>query len=176
MQSSILQSKFFTCLDPSILSATPGWISLKKRRYTVTKLRSTPTQLLTSWMLSSILSLTGCLISCPCEESLWLVNVSPARIDLWCLFGDAYFRNKAISLTQEGSCLSSSSSASGVDRAFYVYPIRFLDSETNSTASFSCPFSFSIISSPLCPFGDGIAFLITSNAEYMGTWAFLDQP
>lgn len=58
-------------------------------------------------------------------------------------------------------------------RAFYVYPIRFLDSETNSTASFSCRFSFSKLSSPLCPSGDGIAFLITSNADsfrpgYMG--------
>jgi hypothetical protein len=50
-------------------------------------------------------------------------------------------------------------------RAFYIYPIRFLDSTTNSTASFSCCFSFSIIPSSLCPSGDGIAFLITSNAE-----------
>ncbi|KAF2291246.1 hypothetical protein GH714_020927 [Hevea brasiliensis] len=33
------------------------------------------------------------------------------------------------------------------------------------TASFFCRFSFSIISSPLCPFGDDMAFLITSNAE-----------
>ena len=84
------------------------------------------------------------------------------------LFGDAYFRNNAISLTQEISCLSSSSSSDthiGVGRAFYVYPIRFLDSETNATASFSCHFSFSIMPSPFCPSGDGIAFLITDNAE-----------
>ncbi|KAF3971653.1 hypothetical protein CMV_004771 [Castanea mollissima] len=87
------------------------------------------------------------------------------------LFGDAYFRNNAISLTQEISCLSSSSSSSssdthiGVGRAFYVYPIRFLDSETNATASFSCHFSFSIMPSPFCPSGDGIAFLMTDNAE-----------
>ncbi|CAA0808143.1 L-type lectin-domain containing receptor kinase S.6, partial [Striga hermonthica] len=40
--------------------------------------------------------------------------------------------------------------SSGVGRAFYVYPIWFLDSETNSTASFSCRLSLSIISSPLC--------------------------
>ncbi|KAF2291253.1 hypothetical protein GH714_021026 [Hevea brasiliensis] len=33
------------------------------------------------------------------------------------------------------------------------------------TASFFCRFSFSIISSPLSPFGDDMAFLITSNAE-----------
>ncbi|KAJ7969840.1 putative Kinase [Quillaja saponaria] len=90
------------------------------------------------------------------------------------LFGDAYFRNNVISLTQEHSCFSSSSrtsspssssSSSGVGRAFYVYPVRFLDSETNSTASFSCRFSFSIVSSALCPSGDGFAFLIASKAD-----------
>lgn len=83
------------------------------------------------------------------------------------LFGDAYFRNNSISLTQELSCLSasSSSSSSAVGRAFYVNPIRFLDSATHSTVSFSCRFTFSITPSSLCPSGDGIAFLITSNAE-----------
>ncbi|KAL5779191.1 hypothetical protein ACOSQ2_009928 [Xanthoceras sorbifolium] len=90
------------------------------------------------------------------------------------LYGDAHFRNNAISLTQEFTCLSTSSSSSssstsssssGVGRALYVYPIRFLDTTTNTTASFSCRFSFSILSSPLCPFGDGFTFLITSNAD-----------
>ncbi|KAG2665649.1 hypothetical protein I3760_15G018200 [Carya illinoinensis] len=81
------------------------------------------------------------------------------------LSGDAYFGNNAISLTQESSCVSSPST-SGVGRAFYAHPVRFLDSETKSTASFSCRFSFSIVPSPLCPSGDGIAFLITANTEY----------
>ncbi|XP_044475611.1 L-type lectin-domain containing receptor kinase S.6-like [Mangifera indica] len=93
------------------------------------------------------------------------------------LYGDAYFRDNAISLTQELTCLSSSSSSSsspssspsssssGIGRALYLYPIRFLDSTTNTTASFSCKFSFSIIPSPLCPFGDGFAFLVTSSAD-----------
>ncbi|XP_028800445.1 L-type lectin-domain containing receptor kinase S.6 [Neltuma alba] len=84
------------------------------------------------------------------------------------LLGDAYFGNKAISLTQELSChhhSSSSSSSSGVGRAFYVNPVRFLDSETNSTASFSCRFTFSIVSSPSCHSGDGIAFMIISNTD-----------
>ncbi|CAK9185257.1 unnamed protein product, partial [Ilex paraguariensis] len=77
--------------------------------------------------------------------------------------------NNSISLTKELNCLSpppspsSSSLSSGIGRAFYVYPIRFLDSSANTTASFSCSFSFKIIPSPSCPFGDGFAFLITSN-------------
>ncbi|KAB1216449.1 L-type lectin-domain containing receptor kinase S.6 [Morella rubra] len=86
------------------------------------------------------------------------------------LFGDAYFRDNAISLTQEFGCKSSpSSSSSGVGRAFYAYPIRFLDYVTNSTASFSCRFSFSITPSSLRPAGDGIAFLITFNTESFST-------
>ncbi|KAK1587218.1 hypothetical protein Q3G72_010692 [Acer saccharum] len=47
----------------------------------------------------------------------------------------------------------------------YLYPIRFLDTTTNTTASFSCRFSSSILPSSMCPFGDGFAFLITSNAD-----------
>ncbi|KAJ0085063.1 hypothetical protein Patl1_08105 [Pistacia atlantica] len=81
------------------------------------------------------------------------------------LYGDAYFRDNAISLTQELTCFFSSSSSSGIGRALYLYPIRFLDPTTNTTASFSCKFSFSIIPSPLCPFGDGFAFLVTSTAD-----------
>ncbi|KAK4280262.1 hypothetical protein QN277_011905 [Acacia crassicarpa] len=85
------------------------------------------------------------------------------------LFGDANFRNNAISLTQELSCrrhhFSSSPSCSGVGRAFYMNPVRFLDSETNSTASFSCRFTFSIVSSPSSHSGDGIAFMIISDTD-----------
>ncbi|KAF8405859.1 hypothetical protein HHK36_007937 [Tetracentron sinense] len=82
------------------------------------------------------------------------------------LLGDAYLRNGAISLTQELGCLPFSSSC-GVGRAIYAYPIRFLDPKTNSTASFFCRFSFSMIPSPSpsLPFGDGLTFLITSNAS-----------
>lgn len=93
------------------------------------------------------------------------------------LYGDASFINNSISLTRVLNCYpssssstpaaaSASSSSSGVGRALYVHPIRFLDSRTNNPASFSSRFSFSIIPSPLCPFGDGMAFLITSDAGY----------
>ncbi|KAI5589370.1 hypothetical protein BDE02_05G158300 [Populus trichocarpa] len=85
------------------------------------------------------------------------------------LYGDAHLTNNAISLTQQHTCpassSSSSSSSNGVGKALYLYPIRFLDPITNTTASFFCRFSFSIIRSPLCSSGDGMAFLITSNAD-----------
>jgi len=58
-----------------------------------------------------------------------------------------------------------------------VYPIKFLEPSTNTTASFSCRFSFSIIASPSCPFGDGFAFLITSNADsFVFSNGFLGLP
>ncbi|KAJ6412537.1 hypothetical protein OIU84_005566 [Salix udensis] len=83
------------------------------------------------------------------------------------LYGDAHLKNNAISLTQQHACpaSSSSSSSNGVGKALYLYPIRFLDPINNTTASFFCRFSFSIVRSPLCSFGDGMAFLITSNAD-----------
>ncbi|GAB2289997.1 hypothetical protein Dimus_024294 [Dionaea muscipula] len=99
------------------------------------------------------------------------------------LNGDAYFINNVISLTQEHNpCPSNSSwssspspspspdspssskpSVSGFGRALSAYPIRFLNPTTNATASFSCRFSFTIIPSPLCSAGDGIAFIIVSS-------------
>ncbi|XP_057505235.1 L-type lectin-domain containing receptor kinase S.6-like [Actinidia eriantha] len=82
------------------------------------------------------------------------------------LLGDAHFRNNSITLTQEFNCLSPHPDPSSeVGRAFYIYPIRFLDSSTNTTASFSCRFSFTITPSSLCSFGDGFAFLITSRPD-----------
>ncbi|XP_077239756.1 L-type lectin-domain containing receptor kinase S.6-like [Tasmannia lanceolata] len=80
------------------------------------------------------------------------------------LIGDAYMRNGAMSLTRE---LGPSISNSG--RALYAHPIRFLDATTNAPASFSSYFSFSIFPSPSSPFGDGLAFIITSNPCTIGT-------
>ncbi|KAK2989248.1 hypothetical protein RJ640_031000 [Escallonia rubra] len=92
------------------------------------------------------------------------------------LLGDAHFKNNSISLTRTLNCLSPppspppqslshTSPSLGAGRAFYVYPIRFLDPSTNTSASFSCHFSFTITPSPSCPFGDGLAFIITSTAN-----------
>ncbi|PIN23153.1 Serine/threonine protein kinase [Handroanthus impetiginosus] len=91
------------------------------------------------------------------------------------LFGDAFLNNNYISLTKEKNCTSPSpppppllykpsiTAPSGVGRVFYVNPVRFSDPSANSTVSFSCSFSFNITNAPSCPFGDGFAFLITSN-------------
>ncbi|CAI9755868.1 unnamed protein product [Fraxinus pennsylvanica] len=93
------------------------------------------------------------------------------------LFGDAFLNNHTIILTQEHSCTPppspqavalaspppSITSLSGLGRAFYVNPIRFLDPSSNATGSFSCRFSFTITSTPSCPSGEGLAFFITSN-------------
>ncbi|XP_010247279.1 PREDICTED: L-type lectin-domain containing receptor kinase S.6 [Nelumbo nucifera] len=80
------------------------------------------------------------------------------------LFGDAHFRNNTISLTQEPPC-SPFYPSCGVGRALYAYPIRFLDPTTNSVASFTSTFSFSITPSFSSLPGDGLAFLITSNVD-----------
>ncbi|KAL3504410.1 hypothetical protein ACH5RR_034251 [Cinchona calisaya] len=113
---------------------------------------------------------------------LYLLIISPSfsfsaplyPANIVTLFGDASFENNSIRLTQNHPCTTSSSlspssqsdtstSLSGIGRAFYVYPIRFLDSSSRATASFSCSFSFTITPTLSCPSGDGLAFLITSN-------------
>ncbi|XP_057426957.1 L-type lectin-domain containing receptor kinase S.6 [Lotus japonicus] len=111
----------------------------------------------------------------PCILFLFLfTNLIPLSLSLSVpsenvtLFGDAFYTDTAISLTNQLTCHSSpsSSSSSGIGRAFYAYPVRFLDPFTNSTASFSCRFTFSIISSSSCPSGDGIAFIIAANTDF----------
>ncbi|CAM9000854.1 unnamed protein product [Rhodiola kirilowii] len=88
---------------------------------------------------------------------------APATMNIT-LFGDARISNDSvISLTRESNC---SIPHFSVGRALYSTPVKFLDLNSNSTASFSSTFSFSLLpSSPSCDFGDGFAFLITSNAE-----------
>ncbi|CAN4081145.1 unnamed protein product [Withania somnifera] len=85
------------------------------------------------------------------------------------LYGNALFTEKSINLTQQRNC--SSPPVSAIGRAFYAYPVRFLDSLTNNTASFSCTFSFTVLPTPSCPFGDGMAFLITSDVD---SWSISD--
>ncbi|KAH7836186.1 hypothetical protein Vadar_033544 [Vaccinium darrowii] len=83
-------------------------------------------------------------------------------------FGDAHFTKTSISLTPQHTCLPPpSSSLAGFGRAFFFNPVRFLDSKTNSTASFSTQFSFTITNpyAPFCPFGDGFTFVIASKPD-----------
>ncbi|CAN1130275.1 L-type lectin-domain containing receptor kinase S.6 [Linum perenne] len=89
------------------------------------------------------------------------LSSSPSPSHNLTFYGEAHFRNDAITLTQDHPCPSSSV----VGRALYFRPFRFLDPMTNSTASFSSRFIFSIIQSPHCPPADGLAFLITSSPD-----------
>uniref|UniRef100_A0A803LHS1 Legume lectin domain-containing protein n=1 Tax=Chenopodium quinoa TaxID=63459 RepID=A0A803LHS1_CHEQI len=92
----------------------------------------------------------------PCSSSISFIPANNITF-----FGDANLiinsatNLSSISLTQQNP------SSSG--RAFYFYPLQFLDHSTNSSVSFFSRFSFIITpSSPSNP-GDGIAFLITSD-------------
>ncbi|XP_051149793.1 L-type lectin-domain containing receptor kinase S.6 [Andrographis paniculata] len=88
------------------------------------------------------------------------------------LFADAFLNSTSIVLTPPKNCTSPPppppylplpAAAASVGRVFHADPIRFLNPSTNTTASFSSSFSFTITGADSCPFGDGFAFLITSN-------------
>ncbi|KAG8389819.1 hypothetical protein BUALT_Bualt01G0018100 [Buddleja alternifolia] len=84
------------------------------------------------------------------------------------LFGDAFLNATTITLTKQTHCASQpppEPPSPSVGRSFYVNPVRFLDASSNVTVSFSCSFSFTVFNTNSCPFGDGFAFLITSNVE-----------
>ncbi|KAJ3685168.1 hypothetical protein LUZ61_014332 [Rhynchospora tenuis] len=76
------------------------------------------------------------------------------------LFSDASLLNSSISLT------SLNASRSHIGHALYSIPMRFLDPTTHTAASFSTRFTFSIVPSP--SFGDGLAFLLTSDPLSFG--------
>ncbi|KAI3986921.1 hypothetical protein MKX01_014622 [Papaver californicum] len=86
--------------------------------------------------------------------------------------GDAHFQeNGRICLTNTSST-SPSSSSIGVGRAFYSHPIQFRNLSSKVTASFMSQFSFTLTPDfsyypPL--FGDGLAFVIASNPNTIGT-------
>ncbi|PKI55596.1 hypothetical protein CRG98_023989 [Punica granatum] len=97
------------------------------------------------------------------SPSLSLYSLHPSNLTL---YGDAYYTENSISLTQNtSSCTPFSPPTPSFGRALYSRPIRFLNPPNNSSASFSTRFTFLITGSPLCPFGDGLAFLITSDAD-----------
>ncbi|XP_072989890.1 L-type lectin-domain containing receptor kinase S.7 [Typha latifolia] len=82
------------------------------------------------------------------------------------LLGDASLNNGAISLTSENRA----GSGAGAGRALHSHPIRFLDPATHVPASFSTRFDFSISPSASShSFGDGLAFLITSDPTFLGS-------
>ncbi|OAY74108.1 L-type lectin-domain containing receptor kinase S.6 [Ananas comosus] len=93
------------------------------------------------------------------------------------LLGDASLKNGTISLTYD-----TLTTGIGAGRALYSCPVRFLDRATRAPASFATTFTFSIRpttcssstsdSAPrLAPFpcfGDGLAFLLTSDPRFLG--------
>nr|CAD1818823.1 unnamed protein product [Ananas comosus var. bracteatus] len=90
------------------------------------------------------------------------------------LLGDASLKNGTISLTYD-----TLTTGIGAGRALYSRPVRFLDPATRAPASFATSFAFSI--RPTCSssssahhlapfpcFGDGLAFLLTSDPRFLG--------
>jgi serine/threonine protein kinase len=85
------------------------------------------------------------------------------------LLGDSYLRNGVIGLTKETSVPSSSAGS-----VICNLPIQFFDPVTNTSASFSTKFSFSITNQNPESFGDGLTFFISPNNSSLGaTGGFL---
>ncbi|XP_065862665.1 probable L-type lectin-domain containing receptor kinase S.7 [Euphorbia lathyris] len=80
------------------------------------------------------------------------------------LLGDSYLRNGVIGLTRDVTVPSSSSGT-----AIYNYPIPFFDSESNTTASFSTRFTFSIDNVNPSSYGDGLAFFLSQDNRILGS-------
>nr|GLL38304.1 probable L-type lectin-domain containing receptor kinase S.7 [Ipomoea trifida] len=80
------------------------------------------------------------------------------------LLGDSYLRNGVVGLTRELGVPSSSSGS-----VIYNNPIRFFDKDSNTTASFSTKFSFSIDNVNPASFGDGLAFFISPDNQTLGS-------
>ncbi|XP_050215421.1 probable L-type lectin-domain containing receptor kinase S.7 [Mercurialis annua] len=80
------------------------------------------------------------------------------------LLGDSYLRNGAVGLTRDVTVPSSSSGT-----LIYNYPIPFLDSQSNTTASFSTRFTFSITNVNPSSFGDGLTFFLSQDNQILGS-------
>ncbi|CAA7059119.1 unnamed protein product [Microthlaspi erraticum] len=80
------------------------------------------------------------------------------------LLGDAHLNNNTIKLTRE---LSVPTSTAG--KALYGKPVKFRHPETQSPASFSTYFSFSVTNLNPTSIGGGFAFVIAPDGEYIGS-------
>ncbi|KAF6153794.1 hypothetical protein GIB67_001027 [Kingdonia uniflora] len=80
------------------------------------------------------------------------------------LLGDSYLRNGVLGLTRE---LGVPSSSSGT--VICNTPIEFLDLNTNTSASFSTRFSFSIANVNPGSFGDGLTFFLSPDDQMLGS-------
>ncbi|KAK4803643.1 hypothetical protein SAY86_003460 [Trapa natans] len=80
------------------------------------------------------------------------------------LLGDSYLRDGLIGLTRAISVPSSSSGS-----AIFAAPLSFFDPDSNTTASFSTHFTFSIKSPSPNSYGDGLAFFLSSDNQTLGS-------
>ena len=80
------------------------------------------------------------------------------------LLGDSYLRNGILGLTRE---LGVPSSSAGT--VIFNNPIKFFDPETNTRASFSSKFSFTISNVNPSSFGDGLSFFLSPDNRTLGS-------
>ncbi|KAL6553366.1 putative L-type lectin-domain containing receptor kinase S.7 [Orobanche gracilis] len=80
------------------------------------------------------------------------------------LLGDSYLRDGVVGLTRDLKVPASSSGS-----AIYNDPISFFDPETNTTASFSTRFTFSIDNLNPASSGDGLTFFLSPNNQTLGS-------
>lgn len=80
------------------------------------------------------------------------------------LLGDSYLRNGVIGLTRDVTVPSSSSGT-----VIYNNPVPFFDQESNTTASFSTRFSFSILGVNENSYGDGLSFFLSQDNQTFGS-------
>ncbi|XP_076927554.1 putative L-type lectin-domain containing receptor kinase S.7 [Bidens hawaiensis] len=81
------------------------------------------------------------------------------------LLGDSHLRNGVVGLTQESGVPSSSAGT-----VILNTPVTFLSPTTNSTASFSTRFSFTIHNANrISSFGDGISFFLSPSNQTIGS-------
>ncbi|CAN8301796.1 unnamed protein product [Cochlearia groenlandica] len=78
--------------------------------------------------------------------------------------GDSHLRNGVVGLTRE---LGVPDTSSGT--VIYNTPIRFYDPESNTTASFSTRFSFSVQNVNPDSSGDGISFFLSHDNDTLGS-------
>ncbi|XP_021288078.1 probable L-type lectin-domain containing receptor kinase S.7 [Herrania umbratica] len=80
------------------------------------------------------------------------------------LLGDSHLKNGVVGLTRELGVPSSSSGS-----LIYNNPIHFFDQESNTTASFTTKFSFSINNVNPSSFGDGLTFFLSPDNQTLGS-------
>ncbi|KAL5548635.1 hypothetical protein UlMin_003866 [Ulmus minor] len=80
------------------------------------------------------------------------------------LLGDSYLRNGVLGLTRELGVPSSSAGS-----VIFNNPIKFFEPESNTTASFSTRFSFTISNVNPNSFGDGLSFFLSPENRTLGS-------